>query len=65
MQETLAELLPVTAGVLVPPGQDPEDWSLLGYSSDEINQFAFKSLSRRLKAIGVPLAAAEPEAATA
>ena len=56
MQAKLQELIPVAAGVLVPPGQDPtEEWEILGYSSTEVNEFAFKSLSRRLKAIGVPL----------
>ena len=56
MQDRLQALLPVAAGVLVPVGQDPgEDWELLGYDSQEINEFAFKSLTRRLKAIGVPL----------
>ncbi len=59
MQATLQELIPVAAGVLVPPGADPnEEWEILGYTSTEINEFAFKSLSRRLKAIGVPLQAA-------
>lgn len=58
MQDRLAELIPVAAGVLVPKGKDPnEPWTLLGYSSEEVNQFAFNSLTRRLKAIGVPLAA--------
>jgi ribonucleoside-diphosphate reductase beta chain len=56
MQRKLNELIPIAAGVFVPPGQDPnEEWEILGYSSTEINEFAFKSLSRRLKAIGVPL----------
>jgi ribonucleoside-diphosphate reductase beta chain len=56
MQEKLQELIPIAAGVFVPPGHDPsEEWEILGYSSAEINEFAFKSLSRRLKAIGVPL----------
>jgi ribonucleoside-diphosphate reductase beta chain len=56
MQEKLQELIPIAAGVFVPPGHDPsEEWEILGYSSTEVNEFAFKSLSRRLKAIGVPL----------
>jgi ribonucleoside-diphosphate reductase beta chain len=56
MQDKLQELIPVAAGVFVPPGHDPsEEWEILGYSSNEINEFAFKSLTRRLKAIGVPL----------
>ena len=50
----------MAAGVLVPAGVDPtQDWELLGYTSTEINGFAFRSLSRRLKAIGVPLVAEE------
>jgi ribonucleoside-diphosphate reductase beta chain len=58
MRAKLMELLPVASGVLVPPGQDPtEDWEMLGYTSAEINEFAFKALTRRLKAIGVPLVA--------
>ena len=56
--DRLLELLPVTAGVLVPPGADPAGFTLLGYGSDEVNAFAFTALSRRLKVIGVDLAAA-------
>lgn len=60
MQDNLAELIPVAAGVLVPKGKDPnEPWTLLGYGSEEVNQFAFNSLTRRLKAIGVPLSGAQ------
>jgi len=55
LQEQLGELVPVAAGVLVPPGADPTSYEILGYSSDDVNQFAFNSLTRRLKAIGVPL----------
>jgi ribonucleoside-diphosphate reductase beta chain len=56
MRQKLHELLPVAAGVLVPKGRDPsQPWTLFGYTSDEVNEFAFRSLSRRLKAIGVPL----------
>jgi hypothetical protein len=44
----------------VPPGQDPNDWELLGYTSEQVNRFAFTALTRRLKVIGVPLVAAEP-----
>lgn len=54
----LLELLPVTAGVLVPPGQDPASFELLGYGSEEVNAFAFTALSRRLKVIGVDMATA-------
>jgi ribonucleoside-diphosphate reductase beta chain len=60
VRATLAELLPIASGVLVPPGQDPNDWELLGYTSEQVNKFAFTALTRRLKVIGVPLAAPEP-----
>ena len=56
--ERLIELLPTTAGVLVPPGADPNDFELLGYSSDQVNGFAFTALNRRLKVIGVDLGVA-------
>jgi len=59
VQAKLVELLPVAAGVLVPKGADPTSYEILGYSSDETNEFAFRALSRRLKVIGVPLAAPE------
>jgi ribonucleoside-diphosphate reductase beta chain len=56
--DRILALLPTAAGVLVPPGADPDDWTLLGYGADEINTFAFTALTRRLKVIGVDLAAA-------
>jgi ribonucleoside-diphosphate reductase beta chain len=56
IQDKLMELLPIAAGVLVPKGKDPfSDWTLLGYSSQVVNEFAFTALTRRLKVIGVPL----------
>jgi ribonucleoside-diphosphate reductase beta chain len=56
IQDTLVELLPIAAMVFVPPGHDPSvPWEILGYSSDEINQFAYTALTRRLKVIGVGL----------
>ena len=58
MRATLSELLPIASRVLVPRGVDPnEEWEMVGYTSAEINEFAFNALTRRLKAIGVPLAA--------
>jgi len=57
LRSTLHEALPTASGVLVPPGADPNDWELLGYTSAQVNEFAFKALTRRLKAIGVPLVA--------
>ena len=55
MRGRLHELLPTASGVLVPKGADPNDWEMLGYTSEQINTFAFNALTRRLKAIGVPL----------
>jgi ribonucleoside-diphosphate reductase beta chain len=56
MRSKLQELIPVAAGVLIPPGVDPdEEWELFGYTKSEVNEFAFNSLNRRLNAIGVPL----------
>lgn len=58
VQDKLAETLPAAAGVLVPPGYKlGDDYEYLGYSSQEMNEFAFTALSRRLKAIGIGLPA--------
>jgi ribonucleoside-diphosphate reductase beta chain len=65
MRAKLHELLPVASGVLVPRGADPNDWEMLGYTSAQVNEFAFNALTRRLKAIGVPLMAEAPEEETA
>ena len=54
----LMELIPIAAGVLVPKGADPYNFEILGYSSEVTNAFAFKALNRRLKVVGVDLAAA-------
>jgi ribonucleoside-diphosphate reductase beta chain len=57
-RDKLAELLPVAASVLVPPGMQLGDsYEILGYSSDEVNQFAFTALWRRLKVIGIGIPA--------
>jgi len=56
IQERLAELLPVAAGVLVPPGRElGEDYEFLDYTAQQQNEFAFTALTRRLKVIGVGL----------
>jgi ribonucleoside-diphosphate reductase beta chain len=66
IQQRLAELIPVAAGVLTPRGYEiGEDYEILGVRSDEVHGFAFTALSRRLKVIGVPLAAQEEEAVPA
>jgi ribonucleoside-diphosphate reductase beta chain len=55
--ERLAELIPLAAAVLVPPGADPENYAILDdYSMEETNTFAFNALHRRLKVIGIDLA---------
>jgi ribonucleoside-diphosphate reductase beta chain len=57
MAERLAELIPLASAVLVPRGADPASYAILDYSMEETNTFAFNALSRRLKVIGVDLAA--------
>jgi ribonucleoside-diphosphate reductase beta chain len=58
IQNRLIETLPAAAGVLVPPAhQLGDDYEYLGYSAQEMNEFAFTALSRRLKVIGVGLPA--------
>ena len=51
----LAELIPIAAAVLVPPGADPQSYAILDYTNEETNAFAFTALSRRLKVIGIDL----------
>ena len=56
IQEVLMATLPAAAGVLVPPGYElGDEYEFMGYSSQEMNEFAFTALSRRLKVIGVGL----------
>jgi ribonucleoside-diphosphate reductase beta chain len=58
VRETLNELLPLAAGVLVPKGYVlGDEYEFFGYTSQEQAEFAYSALSRRLKVIGVPLAA--------
>jgi ribonucleoside-diphosphate reductase beta chain len=66
IQKRLAELIPVAAGVLTPRGYEVgEEYEILGVRSEEVHGFAFTALSRRLRVIGVPLAAPEEEAVPA
>jgi ribonucleoside-diphosphate reductase beta chain len=59
VQQTLNELLPLAAGVLVPKGYEVgDDYEFFGYTAQEQAEFAYSALSRRLKVIGVPLATA-------
>jgi ribonucleoside-diphosphate reductase beta chain len=56
VQQTLAELLPLAAGVLVPKGYSVgDDYEFFGYTSQEQAEFAYSALTRRLKVIGVGL----------
>ncbi len=56
--QRLIELIPLASGVLVPRGADPQDYTILDYTMEQTNTFAFNALNRRLKVIGVDLAAA-------
>ncbi len=55
IQRTLIECLPLISGTLEPP--DPRYITEFGHTDSEILQFAFDSLNRRLRAIGINLAA--------
>jgi ribonucleoside-diphosphate reductase beta chain len=61
--ERTAELIPLASAVLVPVGEDPENYSILDYSMEETNTFAFNALNRRLKVIGIDLASLAATAA--
>lgn len=55
IQKTLVECLPLISGTLDPP--DPRFITEYGHTESEIVQFAFDSLTRRLNAIGINMAA--------
>jgi ribonucleoside-diphosphate reductase beta chain len=55
IQRTLVECLPLVAGTLDPP--DPKYITEFGHTESEILQFAMDSLNKRLRAIGINLAA--------
>jgi ribonucleoside-diphosphate reductase beta chain len=55
IQKTLVECLPLVAGTLDPP--DPRYVTDFGHTESEILTFAFDSLNKRLRAIGINLAA--------
>lgn len=55
IQRTLVECLPLVTGTLDPP--DPRYITDFGHTESEILQFAFDSLNKRLRAIGINLAA--------
>jgi len=55
IQKTLVECLPLISGTLDPP--DPRYITEYGHTESEIVQFAIDSLNKRLRAIGINLAA--------
>ena len=55
IQKTLIECLPLISGTLDPP--DPSYVTEFGYTESEIVQYAMESLNKRLRAIGINLAA--------
>jgi ribonucleoside-diphosphate reductase beta chain len=55
IQRTLVECLPLITGTLEPP--DPRYYTEFGRRQEELVEFAMNSLNRRLRAIGVNLAA--------
>jgi ribonucleoside-diphosphate reductase beta chain len=55
IQKTLVESLPLITGTLDPP--DPRYVTEYGHTESEILQYAFESLNKRLRAIGINLAA--------
>ena len=61
--ERVAELIPLATGVLVPLGADPNSYTILDYTMEETNTFAFNALNRRLKVIGIDVASLSPAAA--
>jgi ribonucleoside-diphosphate reductase beta chain len=58
--ERVSELIPLASAVLVPTGEDPENYTILDYTMEETNTFAFNALARRLKVIGIDLASLAP-----
>jgi ribonucleoside-diphosphate reductase beta chain len=57
IQRTLVEVGPVADGVLRPPWVESDDAEFLGATVAETRRFALKALERRLKVIGLPMAA--------
>lgn len=58
VQDKLVQTLPAASGVIVPPGfEADEEYEYLGATAQERNEFAYRALYRRLKAIGIALPA--------
>lgn len=56
IQDALREIVPVSLTVIEPPGGDMSYFEPLPYGPDDLTQFAFNSLTKRLNVIGVELA---------
>lgn len=56
IQDALSEIVPVSLTVIEPPGGDMSYFEPLPYGPDDLTQFAFNSLTKRLNVIGVELA---------
>jgi ribonucleoside-diphosphate reductase beta chain len=56
IQGALAKIVPISLSVIEPPGGDMTYFDPLPYGPDDLTQFAFNSLSKRLNVIGVELA---------
>jgi len=55
IQRTLVECLPLISGTIHPP--DDRYYSEFGRSEDELLEFAMNALNKRLRSIGINLAA--------
>lgn len=56
IQDALREIVPISLTVIEPPGGDMSYFEPLPYGPDDLTQFAFNSLTKRLNVIGVELA---------
>lgn len=55
-RDTLLELIPLASSVLVPPKYEGQaTYEVLGFASQDIQQFALTALTRRLKVIGLSI----------
>jgi hypothetical protein len=57
IRDSLMKMLPVALTVIEPPDGDMSYFDPLPYGPDELTTFAMNSLTKRLKVIGVDLAA--------
>ena len=56
VERTVRELVPRAAHVFVPPhADDPADWVSYGYTSAHTYGFAYRTLKRRMKLLGIEL----------